>query len=241
MVTAQSDAKDGSAASQEPDDSAPLLTTDEATADLVLGQAIDRNLRTSGSPEETTGRRRSVGRKIRQLLREEFAGLHLRLIIARTLLAPLPFHVGGRVRPLVLRLVGFQIGRGTVMAGTPTIIIEGNMHRTLVIGKRCWINIDCLFDLGAEINIGNDVSMGHGVLLLTRSHDIGPSERRASSLAAKPVTIGNGAWLGSRCVILPGVTIGAGAIVGAGAVVHQDVPPDTLVAGVPARAIRALA
>jgi maltose O-acetyltransferase len=222
MVRAQSHAKDGSASSQEPNGTAPLLNTDEAT-------------------EETPGLVRSAGRKLRQLLREEFAGLHLRLIIARTLLALLPFHVGGRVRPLVLRLVGFRIGRGTVMAGTPTIIFEGDMHRTLVIGQGCWINIDCLFDLGAEINVGSNVSMGHGVLLLTRSHDIGPSERRASTLAAKPVTIGSGAWLGSRCVILPGVTIGAGAIVGAGAVVHQDVPPDTVVAGVPARAIRALA
>jgi maltose O-acetyltransferase len=56
----------------------------------------------------------------------------------------------------------------------------------------------------------------------------------------RPVTIGNGAWLGARCTILPGVNVGEGAIVAAGAVVTHDVPANTMVAGVPARAIRDL-
>jgi maltose O-acetyltransferase len=178
--------------------------------------------------------------KIWQLLRAELEGVHLRLLIAQILLAPLPIHVGGRLRAIILRLAGFRIGRGTIMAGTPTITLDSHKYKNLMIGEGCWINIGCLFDLGAEIRIGSNVYFGHGVLVLTRSHEIGTAEQRAFAMLVEPVNIGNGVWLGARCTILPGVTIGPGAIVAAGSVVHQDVPPNTLVAGVPARFIREL-
>jgi maltose O-acetyltransferase len=179
--------------------------------------------------------------KIWSLLRAEFEGLHLRLLLAQILLAPLPIHVGGRLRAYVLKLVGFRIGRGTVLAGMPVITLGGNGYNNLVIGQGCWINIGCLFDLGAEIRIGDRVSIGHGAIILTCSHEVGTTEQRAFKLFNKPVSIGSGAWLGSRTTILPGVTVGAGAIVAAGSVVHQDVPPNTVVAGVPARIARDLA
>ncbi len=178
--------------------------------------------------------------KIGQVLRAEFAGLHPRLALARLLLALLPIHVGGRLRVWILRLIGFRLGRGTIMAGTPTITGDGNLYKRLAIGSDCWFNIGCLFDLGAEISIGDNVSIGHEVLVLTSSHRVGPSHKRALTLITEPVAIGSGAWIGSRTTILPGVTVGAGAIVAAGSVVHQDVPPDTLVAGAPARAVKSL-
>jgi maltose O-acetyltransferase len=179
-----------------------------------------------------------VPTKIGRLLHSEFEGLNLRLLIARILMAPLPIHVGGRLRGLILRLAGFQIGRGTIFAGTPIITLADNKYKNLLIGEECWFNIACLFDLGAQITIGNNTAVGHGVLILTRSHEIGPSEQRALTLNVKPVNIGRGVWLGTRSTILPGVTIGDGAIVAAGSVVNQDVPPNTLVAGVPARVVK---
>ena len=184
--------------------------------------------------------KQSVPTKIGRLVRAEFEGFHLRLLIARILLAPLPIHVGGRLRGAILRLAGFQIGRGTIFAGTPIITLADNHYKNLLIGEGCWFNIACLFDLGAQIRIGDKVSMGHGVLILTRSHEVGTSEQRALTLLVKPVNVGSGVWLGSRSTILPGVTIGDGAIVAAGSVVHQDVPPNTLVAGVPARVVKNL-
>src|SRR5258707_888835 len=182
--------------------------------------------------------KQSVPTKIGRLVRAEFEGFHLRLLIARILLAPLPIHVGGRLRGAILRLAGFQIGRGPIFAGTPIITLADNHYKNLLIGEGCWFNIACLFDLGAQIRIGNKVSMGHGVLILTRSHEVGTSEQRALTLLVKPVNIGSGVWLGSRSTILPGVTIGDGAIVAAGSVVNKGGPPQTLVAGVPARIVR---
>ncbi len=77
-------------------------------------------------------------------------------------------------------------------------------------------------------------------MVLTRSHEIGPPAHRAFTPHARPINIGSGVWLGSRTTILPGITIGAGAVVAAGSVVCHDVPRNTMVAGVPARFVKQL-
>jgi maltose O-acetyltransferase len=179
-------------------------------------------------------------RKLWQVLREELAGLHPRLFVVRLLLAPLPVHVGSRLRIRGLRLAGFQIGQGTVMWGLPLITGNRDLYHRLTIGRGCWINLGCCFDLGDTITVGDGVAFGHQVLVMTTTHVIGPRGRRAADPVTKPVKIDNGAWIGARCTILPGVTVGAGAIVAAGAVVTRDVPPNTIVAGVPARVIKEL-
>jgi len=182
---------------------------------------------------------KSAGR-LRRVIREEFAGLHPKLMLARMLLGLLPIDMGGRIRTLVLKLAGFKIGHGTIMAGTPTVTGGKDIYRNLTLGRGCWINVGCVFELGAVIKVGDNVAIGHDVMMLTSTHEIGSSYRRASILHALPIIIDSGAWLGSRCIILPGVSIGAGAIVAAGAVVHKDVLPNTIVGGVPARVIRFL-
>src|SRR5260370_8966996 len=169
--------------------------------------------------------KQSVPTKIGRLVRAEFEGFHLRVVIALILLAPLPIHVGGRLRGIILRLAGFQIGRGAIFAGTPIIALADNHYKNLLIGEGCWFNIACLFDLGAQIRIGNKVSMGHGVLILTRSHEVGTSEQRALTLLVKPVNIGSGVWLGSRSTFLPRVPISDDAILAHGLGVYPGVPP----------------
>ena len=76
--------------------------------------------------------------------------------------------------------------------------------------------------------------------MLTSSHGLGDTDQRARHVTADPVRIEDGAWLGVRSIVLPGVTIGRGAVVGAGAVVTVSVAADTIVAGVPARLVKSL-
>jgi acetyltransferase-like isoleucine patch superfamily enzyme len=71
-------------------------------------------------------------------------------------------------------------------------------------------------------------------MLLTTGHDLGPHEQRAGELTAAPIVVGDGAWIGARSVVLPGITVGPGAVVAAGSVVTTDCEPDGLYAGVPA-------
>lgn len=88
--------------------------------------------------------------------------------------------------------------------------------------------------------IGNNVMMGPDVVILTHSHNIDrvdvPMGQQGSWV--RKVTIGNDVWIGMRSIIMPGITIGDGAIIGAGAVVTKDVPDYAVVGGVPARIIR---
>jgi maltose O-acetyltransferase len=178
--------------------------------------------------------------KLARIIREETNGIHLRLLLIRMLIWPLPHYTGSRLRVRLFRLAGFKIGRGCVMWGTPTMTGSHDLYNNLTVGEECWFNVGCFLDLGAPITIGDRIAFGHQVIVLTSSHRIGPSDRRAGPLYAKPVTIGDGAWVGARSIILPGVHVGSGAIVAAGALVNSDVPPNTMVAGVPARVVKTL-
>jgi acetyltransferase-like isoleucine patch superfamily enzyme len=197
--------------------------------------AIDKN-----SSELDTLRKAACVTKIWKAIWGEFSGLRLRLILARLLCAALPVYTGNRLRAGILRAAGFAIGPGTFLGDMPSIIGTGDIYIRFRIGGGCWINVGCLFDLSSSITIGDQVALGPQVTLLTSTHVIGSSTRRTGPLQNLPVTIGDGCWLGARCTILPGVTIGQGAVVAAGAMVHRDVPPNTLVAGVPARVIKML-
>lgn len=174
------------------------------------------------------------------VISDETANVHWQLLLARLLLAPIPPYTGGRLRPRVLRLAGFRIGSGTVFSGTPAITGPPGLRERLSIGRDCYFNVGCVLELGAEIEIGDRVSVGHDVMLLTTTHEVGGSDRRAGPVASRAVRIGDAVWLGARAIVLPGVRVGDGAVVGAGAVVHRDVAPNTVVGGVPARPIRDL-
>ena len=140
----------------------------------------------------------------------------------------------------MLRAAGVRIGKQSLIQGKIRFTGPGNPCELLSIGDGTLITGGLHVDVGAPIRIGKMVRIGHDVSLLTINHAVGPSYLRAGTSFFAEIVIGDGAWLASRCTVLPGVTIGAGAIVGAGSIVTRDVPPHTLVAGVPARVIREL-
>ncbi len=142
----------------------------------------------------------------------------------------------GKIRASLLRWNGSVIGTGCFIRGGLRIQ-EGF---GLEIGDDVFINADCCFDLSAPIRICTGAQIAFQVTIITGGHDFGPHESRAGAHRPEQVTIGKGAWIGARAVILPGVTIGEGAVVAAGALVTKDVPSDTLAAGVPARIVRSL-
>ncbi len=178
--------------------------------------------------------------KFQQFMKDELIGFNPRLHLAQFLGNLWPFYTGNRGRATLLRMLGFQVGSGTFFLGMPLLTGVGPIHERLHVGSACWFNIKILINLGAEVVIEDQVSVGHETMILTETHDLGEPDRRCGTRHALPVYVGKGAWLGSRVMVLPGVTIGAGAVVGAGALVAHDVPVNTLVAGVPAKVIREL-
>ncbi|MCX6368456.1 MAG: acyltransferase [Armatimonadetes bacterium] len=143
-----------------------------------------------------------------------------RLRLASALAALLPPFVANRLRTWLLRGLGIRLGRTSIIWGTPTFLGDTQAHTRLWIGEESGFNVGCLFDLAERITIGNHVGVGHDVLFLTQD---------LSKTA--PIVVGDGAWIGARCTILPGVTIGAGAVIGANMVIESDVPPHTLLMG----------
>ena len=105
------------------------------------------------------------------------------------------------------------------------------------VGRNVFINQACILNDVGGIEIGDDVMIGPRVSLLTAGHPVDPDRRRRQVVAA-PIVLERNVWLGAGATILQGVTVGADAVVGAGAVVTHDVPPRTLVAGVPAQVVR---
>lgn len=106
------------------------------------------------------------------------------------------------------------------------------------VGENVFINAGCRFQDQGGIYLGDRVLIGHNAVIATLNHDMDPAKR--ANLIPAPVRIGDDAWLGANVTVLPGVTIGEGAVVAAGAVVTKDVPPRTVVGGVPAKVIKEL-
>ncbi len=111
--------------------------------------------------------------------------------------------------------------------------------RNLRFGRNVFVNHGCTaMDLGG-IDIGDDVMIAPTVQLISSGHPLDPAIRR-SQITTAPVRIGRGVWIAAGATVLQGVTVGEDAVIAAGAVVTHDVPARTLVAGVPARVVRAL-
>ncbi len=110
--------------------------------------------------------------------------------------------------------------------------------KNIRVGKHVFINMGCKFQDQGGIDIGDGVLIGHNVVLATLNHNLDPNRRGDMIPAA--IRIGKNVWIGSNATLLPGVHIGDGAVVAAGAVVCRDVPPNTVVGGIPARILKGI-
>jgi acetyltransferase-like isoleucine patch superfamily enzyme len=104
------------------------------------------------------------------------------------------------------------------------------------IGNDVLLNAGSMITSAELVSIGDDVAVAYDAFI-TDSDDHGLEGARPR---VAPVRIGSGSWIGARAIVLPGVTLGRRVVVGAGAIVTKSFPDDVLVAGVPARVVRAL-
>jgi maltose O-acetyltransferase len=178
--------------------------------------------------------------KLSELLLEEVTGIHPRLHALNAAASLLPRRAAGHARAKLYAAFGFRIGHGTQLHGNPRLNGSRGLFENLVIGPDCSIDTDCSFDLEEHITIGARVTIAPGVMILTSTHELDIREHRAGPIQRNPVVIEDGVWLGPRCIILPGVTVGRGAIVNAAAVVNKDVAANTRVGGAPAVALETL-
>lgn len=153
----------------------------------------------------------------------------LRLYFANRVVAWIPSHL---VRQFYYRkIMRFEIEMDSaIFMGTQFDSAQG-----FSIAKNSVINQCCRLDTRGGITIGSNVSISADVIILTADHD-----QNSVDFAGRrsPVKIEDYVWIGTRAMILPGVTIGKGAVVAAGAVVTKDVAPFAIVAGVPAKVIK---
>lgn len=142
------------------------------------------------------------------------------------------YHTPEEIREIMGRLTGKKIDSSFRLF--PPFYTD--FGKNITIGKDVFINSGCHFQDQGGITIGDGSLIGHNVVLATINHDLDPGNDRKNHYA--PIRMGHHVWIGSNATVLPGVTIGDWAVVAAGAVVSEDVPPLTVVGGVPARVLK---
>ena len=157
------------------------------------------------------------------------------------LLAPLYQHRGrgskiyGSVRMDTPPYRRFSLGRQSVIESYCCI---NNAVGDVVIGDDTRVGIHNT--IIGPVTIGNHVNLAQSITVTALNHNFDDSDKRIDEqgVSTSQVVIGDDVWIGANAVVLPGVTIGTHSIVAAGAVVTKDVPPHSLVAGVPAKIIK---
>ena len=141
-----------------------------------------------------------------------------------------------------LRLLGARIGPRAIVHDVRFFNLYRRGLRGLEVGAECFLGDECLLDLAEGIRLEAQVTLAERVLILTHAN-VGYRDHPLQALfpaSAAPVVLERGCFVGASVTILPGLTIGRESFVAAGSVVTRDVPPRTLVGGVPARHLRDL-
>lgn len=144
------------------------------------------------------------------------------------------YHSPEEIVEIFSRLTGKKVDKSFRMF--PPFYTDCGINIT--VGKNVFINACCKFQDQGGIEIGDNVLIGHSVVIATLNHDINPETR--ANMTPKRVKIGSNVWIGSNVTILPGVEIGDGAVVGAGSVVTKNVPEYSIIAGNPAKVIKTI-
>lgn len=142
------------------------------------------------------------------------------------------YHEPEEIRELFSLLTGREVDESFGMFPPFYTDCGKNIH----IGRNVFFNGGCRFQDQGGIYIDDGALIGPMVVLATLNHEQDPEHR--GNLFPKPIHIGKKVWIGANATVLPGVTIGDGAIVAAGAVASKDVPSGVIVGGVPAKIIK---
>ena len=134
----------------------------------------------------------------------------------------------------LMRFAGYEIGEGTKIVGP--VVCTGHLR----IGRNCWIGRSLEIHGNGTVTIDDNCDLAPDVTFLTGGHAVGDATRRAGAGATYSIEVGDGVWIGARATIGKNVKIGSGSVVAACACVMQDVAPNTLVGGVPAKIIKEL-
>jgi acetyltransferase-like isoleucine patch superfamily enzyme len=167
--------------------------------------------------------------------------MHYALVVSfesvmRLVFAMPRFRLLNRIKSAFLRHMGATIGQRVVYY--PGVWIAPG--RNLAIGDDVDLALDVLITTQGGVTIGSRTLVGYRSQVLSANHRVPPNGGQIfdAGHTHAPVTIGSDVWIGASCVVLPGVTIGDGAVIAAGSVVTRDVPALAFAAGVPARVIK---
>ena len=141
-----------------------------------------------------------------------------------------PFDEGNRKE--ISKILGYELDKSSSILPP----FYADFGRNIKIGKNVWVQQGCTFMDRGGITIGDNVFIAPKVNLVTLNHSLDPKLRSAT--IAKPIIIEDGVWIGINATILQGVRIGKNSVIGANSVVTRDVPPNTVVAGNPAKVVK---
>lgn len=138
------------------------------------------------------------------------------------------------IKRYLLNWAGMSIGKGTKVVGPLRI------YGDLVIGENTWVGTGFTVHGNGLVVIGNNCDIGPDVTLLTGSHEIGNTERRAGKGVTFRIKINDGTWIGAKSTLVGDIVIGIGCVVGASALMNKSCDNNVLVAGIPARVVKRL-
>lgn len=171
-----------------------------------------------------------------RVLGEEFRAMHERVLAVTAMtsrLNALPFDDETRKAELLEQILGRPLPPKLTIY--PPFYTDHGLG--LDIGERVFVNQGCTFLDYAGIRLGSGVMIGPKATFITMGHPVDPEERRRF-LTGGPIDVAENVWIGAGATILPGVSIGRDSVIAAGAVVGDDVPERSLVAGPKASVLR---